>query len=97
MLENTHNITWQTYTELTKTEILPGDEKMDAIITNWNEELHYSAKKPKKKQLIKKIKKTIQKQMKTCKNCANTNQKLLKRKSIQKVKYIHCLHCGYKW
>ncbi len=78
MLENSHNITLSTYKELSLIEWFPGDEKMDWIMTDFEEELVYTAKK-KKKTVTKVIKKkAVQRQMKTYKNCANIDQKLLK-------------------
>lgn len=41
-MENSHEITLETYKELTKIEFLPWDEMFDSIITNYDEELHYS-------------------------------------------------------
>ena len=48
MPENSHQITLQTYQELTKIEWFLGDERMDGIMTDYNEELFYTAKTKKK-------------------------------------------------
>ncbi|MHA1482471.1 MAG: hypothetical protein ACTSQA_03420 [Candidatus Heimdallarchaeaceae archaeon] len=53
IIKDSHKISWLLYKSVTKQEIMPGDEYFDSVITNYNEELVYTApSKPKEKVIL---------------------------------------------